>query len=85
MTPHTITAVGVVANMVFVRSSALRAVAYDPSTKELQIRFCSGTSYVYENVPATVHAALMAADSKGTFFFEHIRETYQCHKLATRR
>jgi KTSC domain len=73
--------VGVVSNVVLVQSSALRAVAYQPSTKELQIRFCSGPSYVYEDVPTEVHATLMAAESKGSYFSENIREAYRCRKL----
>jgi hypothetical protein len=66
---------------VLVHSRSLRAVAYDSLTGELVIRFWSGTKYRYADVPAEVHAGLMDADSKGSYFSEHIRGKYDYSKV----
>ena len=62
--------------MVRVDSEALAEVLYEPATCVLRIRFRSGDWYRYFGVPASVHAALMAAESHGRFFQEHIRGRY---------
>ena len=51
-------------------------VDYDPVTQTLRIRFADGDWYSYFDVPAAVHAALMAAESHGRFFQAHIRDQY---------
>jgi hypothetical protein len=64
-----------------VQSKAILAVGYDPATNVLEIEFVEGHAYRYFAVPASVHVALLAADSIGTFFARRIRHTYACEKL----
>ena len=65
-------------NMVSVRSSAIRAVGYDPATGRMQIRFAEGHSYTFCGVPDSVHRSLMSAASKGSYYNNFIRGRYQC-------
>jgi len=56
-----------------VRSSALRSVGYDREQRVLEIEFTGGAVYRYFDVPAEVHRGLMAAESHGRYFNEHVR------------
>ena len=67
--------------LVPVRSGNLVAVGYDPSTQELQVTFKRGGWYSYDHVPANVHAGLMAATSRGSYFNAVIRDRYVTHRL----
>jgi KTSC domain len=52
--------------LVPVESSNVAGVGHDPAADELHVRFKSGpTVYVYSNVTAEKHQALMSADSIG--------------------
>lgn len=57
-----------------VTSSNLRAVGYDAGARELWVEFVNGSVYVYEGVPAEVHAALMAAPSHGKYFDAEVKK-----------
>jgi hypothetical protein len=59
-----------------VRSSTLASVGYDPSSMILEIEFKNGGIYQYLHVPATVHLALIVANSKGRYFAANIRDRY---------
>lgn len=59
-----------------VTSSAVASVGYDRATNVLEIEFVEGHTYRYFAVPASVHAAFLAAGSLGTFFAQRIRHTY---------
>lgn len=68
--------------MIFVDSSNIEAVGYDPASMELHVRFLkSGETYVYYNVEQWRFDELMQADSKGTYFNANIKPNYQCSKL----
>jgi hypothetical protein len=54
-------------------SSSLATVAYDAKRELLQIEFRDRTIYRYRHVPADVHAALLRAPSKGSYFNRVIR------------
>jgi hypothetical protein len=54
-------------------SSSLATVAYDAKRELLQIEFRDRTIYRYLHVPADVHAALLRAPSKGSYFNRVIR------------
>jgi KTSC domain len=54
----------------------LRSVGYDPRQRILELEFTSGAVYQYLDVPATVHWALMTAESKGRYFNHEIRDDY---------
>lgn len=57
-------------------SRAIAAVGYSPETAVLELEFVSGEVYRYYAVPPSVHRALMASESAGRYFRDHIREVY---------
>ena len=62
-------------------SSVIESVRYDAAAHTLDVVFTSGRAYRYFAVPATVHAELLAADSKGRYFNEVIRPRYPYDEL----
>ena len=59
-------------------SSAVSSVRYDRRARRLYVTFRdSGEMYVYLNVPASDYEALLAAESKGRFVNERIKERYR--------
>lgn len=56
-----------------VESTTLATVAYDQARELLQLEFRSRCVYQYFGVPAAVHAALLGAPSKGSYFNRFIR------------
>ena len=73
------------AEMQPVESQNLKAVGYDPMTRELQVEFKSGGTYVYEGVSQDEHAALMSAPSKGGFLASRIKGRYKHRKMGASR
>jgi hypothetical protein len=59
-------------------STMLRAIAYDPATRELRVRFSNGTHYRYFDVPDEVVEALLAPPdgSPGRYFNDHVRDAF---------
>lgn len=66
-------------NMIPVISSNLAAVGYEGST--LRIRFKSGWTYDYYNVPMSVYENLMNASSKGSYHAENIKNVYPYRRV----
>lgn len=64
-----------------VTSSNVESVGYDPEKKELRIKFKSGGTYSYAEVPKTVYESLMASDSKGAFVASAIRGRFKHGKV----
>ena len=62
-------------------STAIHSLAYDTATRELSVTFVSGRRYVYENVPPVVFTDFKAAESKGTFFNQSIRDIYRFYEI----
>ena len=60
-------------NVTAVESTTLATVAYDDARELLQLEFRSRAIYQYFGVPAAVHAALLRAPSKGSYFNRVIR------------
>ena len=60
-----------------VESSTLETVGYDEGCELLQLEFHSRAVYCYFAVPAAVHAALLTATSKGSYFNQMIRGRYR--------
>ena len=56
-----------------VKSSAVRAVRYDPSSRNLSVRFWSGDEYQYKDVPPSKFRALLDAESIGAFVNKEIK------------
>jgi KTSC domain len=61
-----------------VESTSLATVAYDTGRELLQIEFRDRAIYRYFRVPAEVHAALLRAPSKGSYFNRAIRGQFAC-------
>lgn len=65
-------------------SSAIAAIDYHASERELIVTFTTGRRYAYAGVSAELHAAFLASGSKGTFFNERIRDDYPAVELTRR-
>ncbi len=61
--------------MAQVESNQIACIGYDATSKTLSVQFARGPGsiYHYTNVEPDLHAKFMAAESKGTFFGEHIK------------
>lgn len=57
-----------------VTSSNIAAIGHDGN--DLYVRFASGKTYRYADVPAGDHDAFINADSHGKHFVEHIKNNY---------
>ena len=64
-----------------VESSAIFRLNYDPDTATLFVVFVDGDLYAYFDVPPSVFDAFLAAESKGRFFADEIRDRYEFHKV----
>jgi|GraSoiStandDraft_43_1057313.scaffolds.fasta_scaffold663663_2 hypothetical protein len=60
-------------------STSLKAAAYLEALLELE--FTSGAIYRYFGVPAETYGALLRAQSKGTYFNQHIRNRFAYAKI----
>ena len=60
--------------MAHVESEAIDEIDYDDARSTLFVRFAHGDWYRYFAVPKRVHADFLAAESKGRFFRDHIRD-----------
>jgi len=65
-----------------VESTTLSTVAYDDTRDLLQLEFRSGAIYQYFAVPAAVHADLLRAPSKGSYFNRIIRGRFAYARAA---
>jgi hypothetical protein len=73
------------ADLILVESSMIRAVGYDPETHTLEVLFNSGRTYRYEDVPSEVYEGLMAAESKGQYMRWAIIDMYPTRQVSRRR
>lgn len=62
--------------MVQVQSEAIAAIEYDALSRTLFVQFSSGDWYSYFGVSERLHAEFEAAESKGRFFQQSIRNHY---------
>lgn len=60
-----------------VKSSNIEAVGYDAEKKILSVKFKSGGTFQYGDVPEGVHKAFVGADSVGSYFHRHIRGNFR--------
>lgn len=59
-------------------SSIIRCIEYWSKIKELFIQFRkTGKLYAYQNVPLDIFNGLVAADSRGKFFNQHIKTKFE--------
>ncbi len=68
-------------NRISVTSSNLRSVGYVPNTETLEVEFHDGGIYQYDNVPASIHDALMSATSHGKYFAANIRNNFRYRRI----
>lgn len=64
-------------SQILLRSSNLKAAAYDSATQALTIEFRSGTTYGYSGVPQAVYEGLVRAPSHGKYFLQWIKDRYR--------
>ncbi|ABB08540.1 KTSC domain-containing protein [Burkholderia lata] len=64
--------------MIRVKSSAIRAVGYDPSSLRMRILFAQGHSYDFCGVPLNVYKGLMSSPSMGSYYNNFIKDRYHC-------
>lgn len=62
---------------VLVESSVFLAVAYRADARQLYLRFGDGDIYRYLDCPASVYTDLLAAESKGRYFSQRIRNRFR--------
>ncbi len=63
------------------KSKMLSAVAYNRDWQQLYLKFRSGDVYCYRGVPAEEYQELLAADSKGKYVQNHIRDHYPYQRI----
>lgn len=68
-------------SIVLVKSSNISHVGYDADTRDLTVKFKTGATHRYADVPPEKHAALMAADSIGSHFHQNIRNAHKSRKV----
>jgi KTSC domain len=59
-----------------VESRTVTTAGYDDRSSTMELEFVDGGVYRYFVVPRSVFDALLAADSIGRFFHDHIRGVY---------
>lgn len=58
----------------FVQSTSLDAVAYDPATSTLRVRFKHGSEYEYYGVPHSVFVGILSASSAGRYLDQYVKK-----------
>lgn len=64
-------------------SSSIAAVGYSEPTRTLELEFQNGGVYQYVDVSPQVHAALLAAGSKGAFVNQFIKGHHRFVRVAS--
>ena len=68
--------------MVPVESTSIDLVGYDEEARELYVQFrLRGRTYVYFDVPAEAHAALLDAPSKGRYLNFEIKPYHRYRRV----
>lgn len=68
-----------------VSSFSLKSIGYDAGAALLEVEFHTLPPHAYRGVPPQVHAALMAAVLKGSYFDVFIRKRYPCRPTPGRQ
>jgi hypothetical protein len=64
-----------------VESSVLASVGYDRKRRLLEVELVSGVVYQYLDVPPKDYMALLAAESSGRFYNQHIKPNYDYRQV----
>ena len=59
---------------IYVSSSNIASIGYDPMRMILEVEFLSGAIYWYYDVPEALYEGLMSAPSHGKFLAEYIKK-----------
>lgn len=62
-----------------VNSSNICSIGYENNT--LYVRFNSGSTYAYFNVPETIYRGLMSASSHGSYLARNVKGIYAYRKI----
>ncbi len=62
-------------------STNVDSVGYDRESRTLEIAFLSGGVYQYDNVPPSVHTALLQADSIGAYVNTVLKKRYRSRQV----
>jgi len=62
-------------------STTLAWASYLPDQNLLQLGFHTGAIYDYFDVPSEIYRALLASESKGRYFNQHIRNVFQTQQV----
>jgi hypothetical protein len=65
-----------------VSSSSIASIGYDASTRVLEVQFRSGSVYLYSDVPASVHRALMMAGSHGSYLNRYVKGRFRYRQVS---
>jgi hypothetical protein len=68
-------------DMIYVESTNIKAIGYDPETAILTIEFISGNVYEYYEVPQYEFDGLLSAESKGKYAHKNIYKNYKQQKI----
>jgi len=63
-------------------STAIEHISHDEAARELHVKFVGGGTYTYYGVPRAVYDAFRAAQSKGTFLNQFIKNRYDFRRHA---
>ena len=64
-----------------IKSSNILTMDYNKNKQDLIVEFVGGSQYLYKEVPSKVIDSFMKSDSKGSFFYNWIRNKYKTEKL----
>lgn len=67
--------------MIDVKSSAIKAIGYDVDYGDLYVEFHGSGLYKYKNVASPTFVEFLYADSKGTYFNDHIKHRFMSEKV----
>jgi hypothetical protein len=73
--------VGSAVEWVPLESSVFTAVAYRVGAQQLYLRFHEGYVYRFFACPRSVYKELLATESKGRYFAQHIRNGFRCERV----
>lgn len=68
-------------DMISVVSSNVESIGYDEGSQILQVRFLSGSTYIYMNVPLMEFEQLKVAPSVGSYLNRNIKGNYPYQRV----
>lgn len=60
-----------------VESSSIKSIGYNKKTRTLEVEFTSGRICAYAEVRPKAYEKLMKAESIGSHFYYHVRDSYE--------